>query len=54
MKNTGTKAMTRARGKRKKYAPSTPAMAPDAPTVGIVEVGFVKQWVTPAAMPVSK
>ena len=46
--------MMRENGKRTKYAPSTPAMAPEAPTVGTVESAFVNQWVSPAARPVSK
>lgn len=29
----------------------TPAMAPNAPTVGTAECGFVIQWTTPATSP---
>ena len=35
--------MIREWGNKTKYAPITPAMAPEAPTVGMVECGFVNQ-----------
>src|SRR6185503_19618478 len=47
----GTSTIMRAKGKRKKYAPITPAIAPEAPTVGTVELGLVNQCTTPAASP---
>jgi len=37
----GTRAHTRARGYSTRYAPSTPAIAPDAPIMGCAESGVV-------------
>jgi hypothetical protein len=53
-KKTGSRTITREWGKRKRYAPMTPAMAPEAPTVGTVESGFVRQCTIPAARPASR
>ncbi len=47
----GMSVVTRARGKRRMYAPSTPAMAPDAPIDGTAEVGFAMAWASVAANP---
>jgi hypothetical protein len=53
-KKMGTRMMMRERGKRKRYAPSTPAIAPEAPTVGTVESPLVNQCVSPAMTPVRR
>src|SRR5271157_5429762 len=50
-KNNGTSVSTRERGYRMKYAPITPAMAPLAPTVGMVELAFSSVWNMAAATP---
>ena len=39
MNPSGTSVNTRTRGKRTRYAPITPLIAPDAPTIGIAEPG---------------
>lgn len=38
-------------GNIKKYAPITPEIAPDAPTVGMGEFALKNQWVKAAAKP---
>ena len=43
--------MTRARGKSTRYAPSVAAMAPEAPIVGIVDVGSMATWASAATTP---
>ena len=42
---------TRARGRITKYAPSTPAIAPDAPTVGMLAACVPAQWSVTHACP---
>jgi hypothetical protein len=42
---------TRLRGKRRMYPPSTPLMAPDAPTLGTLEPELNAMWAKPAARP---
>lgn len=49
--NTKNQVSTRARGYKMKYAPSTPAIAPLAPTVGTVECGFTATCVAIASSP---
>lgn len=46
-----TKVLILLLGKRAKYAPNTPATAPEAPSMGIELVGVIKYWVKPAATP---
>jgi len=41
-------------GHSRAYAPSTPEMAPDAPTVGTGEVGFARSCAKDAARPHAK
>ena len=41
-------------GYKTKYPPSTPAIAPDAPIIGIVDVGSIMAWEKAATIPVSK
>ena len=41
-------------GYKTKYPPSIPAIAPDAPIIGIVDVGSIIAWVKAATIPVSK
>ncbi len=51
MMKSGTSASTREFGYRTKYPPITPAIAPLAPIVGIVEVGFMYTCAATAATP---
>ena len=39
------------RGNIAKYAPSTPEIAPDAPTAGMELVGSITMWARPAPTP---
>ena len=41
-------------GYKTKYPPSTPAIAPDAPIIGIVDVGSIMAWEKAAKIPVTK
>jgi len=50
----GITVKIRAFGYKRKYAPITPAMAPLAPMVGIMERGFKKKWNTPEITPQSR
>jgi len=45
---------TRALGNSTRYAPSTPAMAPLAPTVGYTEEALRVTWIRPAIAPHSR
>ena len=50
----GITVKIRAFGYKRKYAPITPAMAPLAPMVGIMEKGFKKKWNNPEITPQSR
>ena len=41
-------------GYKTKYPPRTPAIAPEAPIIGIVEVGSIMAWENAATIPVTK
>ena len=45
------KTSTRALGKSKRYPPITPAIAPEAPTIGMGENGSIATCATAAARP---
>lgn len=49
-----SKKSTLAYGNNSKYAPITPEIAPDAPTVGIIEAESDITWNTSAPMPEAK
>jgi len=42
---------TRTRGYSRRYAPNTPLIAPDAPTIGMADDGLITTWVAAAATP---
>ena len=46
--------LTRTRGYSIRYAPSTPEMAPEAPTMGTGDAGSMATWVAAAARPHTK
>ena len=46
------KTLILAFGNKTTYAPNKPAMAPDAPTIGIVDVGSKNAWDNAAHAPV--
>src|SRR3954452_658616 len=50
----GMNVTTRLRGKETRYAPSTPAIAPEAPTVGMVDSGESATWQSAAPRPHSR
>ena len=52
--NRNTSRLTRTRGYRSKYAPTTPEIAPDAPTMGTGEAGLIKTCAAAAARPHSR
>ena len=41
-------------GYKTKYPPSTPAIAPEAPIIGTVDVGSIKAWEKAATIPVTR
>ena len=45
---------TSAWGYSRRYAASTPAMAPEAPMLGVEEPALTTMWVAPAARPHTK
>src|SRR4029077_1854789 len=49
--STGNITTSRAVGNSNKYAPNTPAIAPEAPTVGTVASGWVRICVVAATIP---
>jgi hypothetical protein len=53
-RKTGLMTVIGARGKRTMYPPSAPAIAPEAPTIGIVLEGSTKIWVAAAANPLNR
>ena len=50
-KKMKTAVSTRDCGKRTKYAPITPAIAPLAPTIGTNDEGLITAWPSAAAAP---
>ena len=53
-RNRRRKTTTRFRGNRTMYAPSTPAMAPEAPRLGIGDVGSTRIWARLATIPATR
>jgi hypothetical protein len=53
MMMSGIRVTTLACGKSRKYPPMTPAMAPLAPMVGMVESRLVTRWTALAATPLA-
>ena len=47
----GTKTSTLALGKKTRYAPKTPATAPDAPSIGISELERNRYWTKKPTVP---
>jgi hypothetical protein len=53
-KRIGIQILIREYGCKKKYAPNTPAIAPDAPTTGVANCGLNNHCVTVAINPHNK
>ena len=54
IRKKNTKVRTRLLGNINRYAPRTPAMAPDAPRFGMTEFGATASWASEATIPLTR